>query len=86
MSPNEAMAKKHKGYEEKEEERRWTYGEKLKDEKIEVEEVINASNVQGKIHLYTRTQFSVDHGIGHPPPFRILLANRFQIFLPFWNP
>ena len=23
---------------------------------------------------------------GHPPPFRILLANRFQMFLPFWNP
>ena len=38
-----------KGDEEKGEERRWTHGEKLKDEAVEVEAVINASNVQGNL-------------------------------------
>ena len=34
-------------------------------------------------NLHVRTQYSVDPG--HPPPYLILLASRFQIYLPFWT-
>ena len=36
-------------------------------------------------YVLVRTQYSVDPG-QPPPPYRVLLANRFQIYLPFWNP
>ena len=36
-------------------------------------------------YVLVRTQYSVDPG-QPPPPYRLLLANRFQIYLPFWNP
>ena len=47
------------------------------------EHVACKKRVQLCVHV--RTQYSVDPGQPPPPPIvHILLANRFQIYLPFW--